>query len=417
MHKDDAAHRTSTFRRLFAERHVYLRSGSDSRYVVLSRLLQVGVVIGLVLIVGGLAFTGYAAITNHLETVEQGRELARLESANEQLRADAEAAREDAAAQDQANAEVQRLRAALEEARQSVKTRAEEAEGLRRELAQAEQRVAELESTTERASADTASTRLRDDLIAAQAQIEELSAAAAAAKAARQSAEAALAKATATPETEVAEAAWGREQTEAEVTRLSEELARARRHAETEVAELKRRLEGTETEVARLTEELARARQQAETEVAELNRRLEQSGEEVARLTGQLAAAEAAGTETAPATRAAEAPAGGNAASIDALTELKTADGPEEELQQLRVDLASAEATIASLNEDLEAAKGELEAARRATDGGAAPGAAGEVARLRQQLAQANARIDELEGVIGTALVTLAPAPAPPAPR
>jgi hypothetical protein len=46
VRKNDAGHGASTFGELFATRHVYLRSGAASQYVVLSRPLQIGVVVG-----------------------------------------------------------------------------------------------------------------------------------------------------------------------------------------------------------------------------------------------------------------------------------------------------------------------------------------------------------------------------------
>ena len=46
MRQNRAARRSSIFEHLFAERQVYLRSGLTSRYVVLSRPLQIAVTIG-----------------------------------------------------------------------------------------------------------------------------------------------------------------------------------------------------------------------------------------------------------------------------------------------------------------------------------------------------------------------------------
>ena len=76
MRKNEAARRSSAFEDLFAERQVYLRSGLTSRYVVLSRPLQIAVTIGVGLIVAGLAFASYSSVVSHLEAGELRRELA-----------------------------------------------------------------------------------------------------------------------------------------------------------------------------------------------------------------------------------------------------------------------------------------------------------------------------------------------------
>ena len=53
MRKSEVPRRSSAFEDLFAERQVYLRSGLTSRYVVVSRPLQIAVTIGVGLIVAG----------------------------------------------------------------------------------------------------------------------------------------------------------------------------------------------------------------------------------------------------------------------------------------------------------------------------------------------------------------------------
>ena len=42
VRKNDPVHGGSASGALFAERHVYMRSGAESRYVVLTRPLQIG---------------------------------------------------------------------------------------------------------------------------------------------------------------------------------------------------------------------------------------------------------------------------------------------------------------------------------------------------------------------------------------
>jgi TolA-binding protein len=80
MRKSEAPRRSSAFEDLFAERQVYLRSGLTSRYVVLSRPLQIAVTIGVGLIVAGLAFASYSSVVSHLEAGELRRELALAEA-------------------------------------------------------------------------------------------------------------------------------------------------------------------------------------------------------------------------------------------------------------------------------------------------------------------------------------------------
>ncbi|HSA81818.1 MAG TPA: hypothetical protein VLE23_13465 [Geminicoccaceae bacterium] len=80
MRKSEAPRRSSAFEDLFAERQVYLRSGLTSRYVALSRPLQIAVTIGVGLIVAGLAFASYSSVVSHLEAGELRRELALAEA-------------------------------------------------------------------------------------------------------------------------------------------------------------------------------------------------------------------------------------------------------------------------------------------------------------------------------------------------
>ena len=91
MRRGEMARRGGILEDLFAERQVYLRSGLTSRYVVLSRPLQIGVTIALGLIIAWVVYASYSAIAARFELAGQSRELARLEDANQSLRAAAEA--------------------------------------------------------------------------------------------------------------------------------------------------------------------------------------------------------------------------------------------------------------------------------------------------------------------------------------
>lgn len=223
MRTDDAAHRSSIAGELFAERHVHVRSRSDSHYVVLSKRLQIGVALGCALIIGALAFAAYRAIDSHLQTVEQRREIARLEHLNATLWTTAGAAREDSAAPAGAAGHPHRLTVGLaraeaerEQARRSVEAIAtppeegddgaagdalaaakapgpqEEVQKLRTDLVSAKAQIAslaaalegterELEAMRARAHADAPGSkdgsdlaRLRAQLIRANQRIEEL---------------------------------------------------------------------------------------------------------------------------------------------------------------------------------------------------------------------------------------------------
>ena len=86
MRDNQAARGDSALGAWFAERHVYLRSGAESRYLVLSRSLQIGVTLAVVLVLAGLAVAGYSVLGGHIERVEQRREIARLASLVQSLR-------------------------------------------------------------------------------------------------------------------------------------------------------------------------------------------------------------------------------------------------------------------------------------------------------------------------------------------
>jgi hypothetical protein len=102
---------------LFAERQVHIRSGDESRYVVLSRPLQIGVAAGFLALLGLLAIASYNAVAKHLELVAQQRALAD-EVAAGAAQAD-RSARELASLRQQSEAaerEIEQLTAALDQA-------------------------------------------------------------------------------------------------------------------------------------------------------------------------------------------------------------------------------------------------------------------------------------------------------------
>jgi hypothetical protein len=136
---------------LFAPRQVYLRGGPLSQYVTLSRSLQIAVAAGMAMIVLWLGLASYAAVAKHLETVEQSRELARLESIAKTLRTSVEEAQEDESSNGDAEAnadlvtEVAELKGSRERALMLADAAAGEADALRREVALANERIRDLE--------------------------------------------------------------------------------------------------------------------------------------------------------------------------------------------------------------------------------------------------------------------------------
>jgi hypothetical protein len=151
MRQTGRSHRRNPDQGVFAPRQVYLRAGPTSHYVALSRSLQIAVAGGIVAIVLWLGLASYAAIAKHLETVEQGRELARLESVAKTLRTSVEEAQggtstnDDAAADADLVTELAGLRDSRERALMLADAAAGEADALRREVALAYERVRELE--------------------------------------------------------------------------------------------------------------------------------------------------------------------------------------------------------------------------------------------------------------------------------
>ena len=143
---------------LFAARQIYLRSGTTSRYVNLSRSLQIAVTALAAVLALWLGAASYIAIAKHLQTVEQGRELARLEGIAQALRSAVEEAQEDQrpAGGAEANAEVVTELAEVRLGRARATLLAEAAAGeaatLRREVALASERIRELELDLVRAT-------------------------------------------------------------------------------------------------------------------------------------------------------------------------------------------------------------------------------------------------------------------------
>jgi chromosome segregation ATPase len=149
MRKSDAPRRSSAFEDLFAERQVYLRSGLTSRYVVLSRPLQIAVTIGAGLVVAGLAFASYSSVVNHLEAAELRQELALAEMRLGELSA---ARRADSVTAGAVDADTTQPA----ESRSSAEQRIEE---LTRQLATSDAKADRLQGDLEAALADAAALR------------------------------------------------------------------------------------------------------------------------------------------------------------------------------------------------------------------------------------------------------------------
>jgi chromosome segregation ATPase len=382
MRKDEMARRRGIFGDLFAERQVYLRSGLTSRYVVLSRPLQVGVTIAMGLIIAWLAYASYSAVAKHFELAGQSRELARLEGVNKSLRVAAEASQSTEDLRGQA-ARVPELSSALSAA-QAARDRAQsltqaataEADELRRELALAQDRIHELSTANppsgQAAGADgtTAASDASDRLAKARAQIEELSQAL--------------------------------DQARADRDKLSKQLADVRGGGEQQIAALTERAETSDAEVKRLRGDLDAALKDAAA--------LRQSA--------QTAETDLADLRTEVARLRAEAPTAGTAQDLAAVKQPAT-----DEVARLKATLTSAETRIAELTADLEAAKRAPTAAASPSSGepaqtGPATSADGQtVASLQEQLDAANQRLGELQAAIQSSVANLAPLPPPPAPR
>lgn len=316
MH-NDGARRRSPLQDLFAERQVHIRSGPESRYIVLSRSLQIGVAAGFLAIVALLAAASYNAIAKHMALVAQQRTLAELTASMAQ----AQQAAEELAALRQRNEAAERETLQLtSELRQAQDERAAAVSA----SSEAGKKVAELQAAL---GATTAESRKLAT------QLDEKRAAGGVQATTESSRTGALL---------------------AEVTGLRAELDRVNRETET---------------LRRTTVQARRALQD-----------LQSSG-------------------VAQATRPQPA---------------------DDEMRRLQQDLASAQATVAALSADLEAAKG------TETTVGAAGDAAAVLATLKEQLGAANQRALRLgvtlvaqqsDEVAGDLPVDPAPLPPPPAPR
>ena len=154
---------------LFAPRQVYVRSGPLCQYVALSRSLQVAVTAGMAVFVLWLGVASYTAVSQYVETAEQDRELTRLGSVTQALRAAFEKARD----ADQPNAggaagtdlvtEVAELQQSRARALMLADAAAGEADALRREVALAYERIRELELTLVRTELDETKPALTAD--------------------------------------------------------------------------------------------------------------------------------------------------------------------------------------------------------------------------------------------------------------
>jgi colicin import membrane protein len=311
---------------LFAERQVHMRSGQESRYVVLSRSLQIGVTLGVLAILAVLALASYHAIAKHVALVAKERTLEELAARAAQTE---RAARELAPLRQQneeAEREIERLRAALD-----------------------------------------------------QAQAERTAALAASSEAGAKAAELEAALAT----------------TLQERRKLATDVETARASGEARPAPESRQAQALLAEITGLRAELERV----DRETAALRRTAAQARQALRDAQG--------GGEATP-----QAPPGPQPP-----LRLALAAAPATEVRQLQQDLAGAQASLAALSADLEAAKGAAPGDDTATD------AAAGLATLKQQLSTAHRRAEQLGLTLASEQAEQAepaapaPLPSPPAPR
>jgi hypothetical protein len=140
MPNDRSTRQSPSWRELFAERQIYLRSGEGSRYVVLSRSLQLGVALGMLLLIGSLALASYGYLSSRFQAVgedgghdgalatDAAQEIETLSSERDALRAQVDELTTAARARDEeiaqlsreladSEAETERLNAALSDGR------------------------------------------------------------------------------------------------------------------------------------------------------------------------------------------------------------------------------------------------------------------------------------------------------------
>lgn len=321
--RDDGTAKRTALRDLFAERQVHMRSGHQSRYVVLSPALQVGVAAGGVALAALLILASYGAISGRLAVVEQQRALAELTA---QEAAAQEAATQLATLQERSAAaerEITRLNAALAQAQDDSEAMA---------------RIETLQSALDAVTADKEA--------------------------------------------------------------LATELGQARAASLAQATERSGEVDALRAEVTGLRAEIGRLEREAESLRRAAGQPLEQT--------------------VPPPTASPGAPAGAAEPGL----RITIAAERAEEVQQLQRDLARAQAAIAALSADLEAAKNPQPGA-----GPARPAtiAAADLASLMAQLGAASRRIEQL----GTSPVPPAdaapesdavaepalPLPPPPAPR
>jgi hypothetical protein len=152
MPKDRSTRQTPSWRELFAERQIYLRTGQGSRYVVLSRSLQLGVAISMLVLIGSLALASYGYLSSRFQAVEQdgGRDGALATDAGQQLRQRIETL----------SSERDALQAEVDELTSAAQARDEESARFSRQLADSE---AEIERLNEALSDGRVSSLASDD--------------------------------------------------------------------------------------------------------------------------------------------------------------------------------------------------------------------------------------------------------------
>lgn len=359
MRRDETARRPSVLQRLFAERHVYLRSGRESSYVRISSGLQLAVTLLFLLALAALAATSYSSVASHLEAAERSREVARLQGVNKSLLAATDAVRSGEELREPA-AELPELTRRVEEAEAS-RARAEE-------LAEAAQAEAD-EIRRELAL-------VREELQASSTQIASL-------EAEREALSTLLNTQTDGPDGEgEAESAA----LEAEVADLAAERAALR----AEIDQLRQssgstsdELETARSEIETLTEEIERGDRERADEIDALEVRIATLQAENERLNDALTEVRAERQDLASRVQEAQAPDEGSS----------DADG--EAVQRLEAELEAANARIAELERPDDPA---------AIEPGAGPSRdPDEIARLEQALAEAERRVAELERSAGNA--------------
>jgi chromosome segregation ATPase len=353
MSRDETARRPSVLQRLFAERHVYLRSGPESRYVRISSGLQLAVTLLFLVAIAALAATSYSSVVNHLEAAEHSREVARLEGVNKSLLAATDAARSSDALR--ATSEQPPVPARQIEEAEASRSRAEElaaaakaeADELRREL---ELVRGQLEGSSSQLAVVEAEREALTTLLNTQAE-------AGAGEGEEQSA--AL-------EAEVADLTAERAALEAELDQLRESSGTARAELDTALAQI-------ET----LTNEMEQGESERADAVDTLEVRVATLQAEKERLNDALTEVRAERHDLA--SQVQEARAGGG--EEQAVT--------PDELERLQSELEAAQKRIAELEQTRDVA---------AITPSAGPSSdSEEVARLEKALADAERRVAELE--------------------